>query len=177
MIATAAESNPSCFSPTPLLDLEETLVPSYLRLGKYLGNNWANTKFCALQFKAPHTTSTRSDEHAFKSQLSRAKSFDDADQIVGGVWTGEEEFAKIVRAIEARPSRNRDTAVLGEPTALLDVAGEGTRTPVDARPNPQMEDPLLAPLGPANERRIYIPAGVSGHDELTPTPAPRTQAV
>lgn len=32
MIATAAESNPSVFSPTPLADLEQTLVPSYLRL-------------------------------------------------------------------------------------------------------------------------------------------------
>ena len=32
MIATAAESNPSCFSSTPLMDAESTLVPSYLRL-------------------------------------------------------------------------------------------------------------------------------------------------
>jgi tRNA-dihydrouridine synthase 2 len=32
MIATAAESNPSCFSSTPLVDVESTLIPSYLRL-------------------------------------------------------------------------------------------------------------------------------------------------
>ena len=32
MIATAAEKNPSCFSPKPLVDLEETLVPDYFRL-------------------------------------------------------------------------------------------------------------------------------------------------
>lgn len=32
MIATAAESNPTCFSPTPLKDLEKTFVPSYIRL-------------------------------------------------------------------------------------------------------------------------------------------------
>lgn len=32
MIATAAEANPSCFSPTPLSDLEETLIPAYIRL-------------------------------------------------------------------------------------------------------------------------------------------------
>jgi hypothetical protein len=32
MIATAAESNPSCFSPRPLVDLERTLVLPYLRL-------------------------------------------------------------------------------------------------------------------------------------------------
>lgn len=32
MIATAAESNPTCFSSTPLMDVESTLIPSYLRL-------------------------------------------------------------------------------------------------------------------------------------------------
>ena len=32
MIATAAESNPTCFSSTPLMDVETTLIPSYLRL-------------------------------------------------------------------------------------------------------------------------------------------------
>lgn len=32
MIATAAEANPSCFSPTPLNDLEEILIPAYMRL-------------------------------------------------------------------------------------------------------------------------------------------------
>jgi tRNA-dihydrouridine synthase 2 len=32
MIATAAESNPTCFDPSPLLDLESTLLPQYIRL-------------------------------------------------------------------------------------------------------------------------------------------------
>jgi tRNA-dihydrouridine synthase 2 len=32
MIATAAENNPSCFSATPLVDVEETLIPSYIRM-------------------------------------------------------------------------------------------------------------------------------------------------
>ena len=31
MIATAAEANPSCFSPTPLVDVHRTLIPTYLR--------------------------------------------------------------------------------------------------------------------------------------------------
>jgi tRNA-dihydrouridine synthase 2 len=35
MIATAAESNPSCFSPTPLTDVEDTLIPAYIRLVRY----------------------------------------------------------------------------------------------------------------------------------------------
>jgi len=32
MIATAAEANPSCFSPTPLVDVHRTLIPTYLRV-------------------------------------------------------------------------------------------------------------------------------------------------
>jgi hypothetical protein len=32
MIATAAEANPSCFSPTPLVDVHQTLIPTYLRV-------------------------------------------------------------------------------------------------------------------------------------------------
>lgn len=32
MIARAAECNPSCFSPTPLVDVARTLIPDYLRL-------------------------------------------------------------------------------------------------------------------------------------------------
>jgi tRNA-dihydrouridine synthase 2 len=39
MIATAAESNPSVFSPTPLDNLEENLIPSYLRLVR-LPTHW-----------------------------------------------------------------------------------------------------------------------------------------
>jgi len=157
MIATAAEANPSCFSPRPLVDVEQTLVPSYLRISKYLGNHWSNTKFCALQFRGSHVTSNRSAEKSFKDKLAKCKSFDDVDDIVGD-WTGEADFAEIVQAIEARPSRNMD---------------DGTSTPNDWRPNPQIQKNLQAPLLPANERRLYIPAAVSGHDELTPSPMPR----
>ena len=32
MIATAAETNPSCFSPTPLVDVHRTFIPTYLRV-------------------------------------------------------------------------------------------------------------------------------------------------
>jgi tRNA-dihydrouridine synthase 2 len=32
MIARGAESNPSCFSPIPLVDVETTLIPAYFRL-------------------------------------------------------------------------------------------------------------------------------------------------
>jgi tRNA-dihydrouridine synthase 2 len=36
MIARGAESNPSCFSPTPLIDLEKTMMPAYIRLVSFL---------------------------------------------------------------------------------------------------------------------------------------------
>lgn len=32
MIARAGEANPTCFSDEPLVDLDKTLLPSYLRL-------------------------------------------------------------------------------------------------------------------------------------------------
>lgn len=32
MIAHAAEANPTCFSDKPLVDLDKTLVPSYIKL-------------------------------------------------------------------------------------------------------------------------------------------------
>lgn len=32
MIATAAEANPTCFSPNPLTDVEMTFIPQYMRL-------------------------------------------------------------------------------------------------------------------------------------------------
>ncbi|KAF9650333.1 FMN-linked oxidoreductase, partial [Thelephora ganbajun] len=51
MIATAAEGNPSCFSPTPLVDVHRILIPTYLRVSRYLDNHWANSKFCGIQFR------------------------------------------------------------------------------------------------------------------------------
>ncbi|KAI6031305.1 FMN-linked oxidoreductase [Pisolithus microcarpus] len=48
MIATAAEANPSCFAPTPLQDVETTMIPSC----KYIDNHWALTKFCISQFRS-----------------------------------------------------------------------------------------------------------------------------
>lgn len=71
MIARAAESNPSCFSPELVVDVENNLVPQCLRLvrcasttpttashttvtssGQIYDNHWSLTKFCIAQFKA-----------------------------------------------------------------------------------------------------------------------------
>lgn len=41
MIATAAESNPTCFSKTPLTDLETKFVPSYIRVVSIISFGYA----------------------------------------------------------------------------------------------------------------------------------------
>ncbi|KAF7307534.1 tRNA-dihydrouridine synthase 2 [Mycena indigotica] len=107
MIARAAESNPSCFSPKPLIDVEKTLSPAYIRLAQYLGNNWSLTKFCVSQFKAQHITFGKTLQKQYREALHAAKGFDSAlDELVGS-WTGEEDFKEIVQVIEARGPRLR----------------------------------------------------------------------
>ncbi|KAJ8474244.1 hypothetical protein ONZ51_g7357 [Trametes cubensis] len=101
MIAEAAEANPTCFSPTPLKDLEQTFVPGYIRLGKYLGNHWTSTKFCATQFVGAHENTRKNDSKAMREAIVRAKCYEDLDSFVAP-WTGEQEWAEIVEAIEKR---------------------------------------------------------------------------
>lgn len=101
MIATAAEANPTVFSAHPYTDLETTFIPSYVRLGKYLNNHWSSTKFCASQFRGEHSKGNRASQTAMKNAITHAKGYDDLDELVGP-WTGEQVFAEIVEAIEAR---------------------------------------------------------------------------
>jgi len=101
MIATAAESNPSIFSPTPLYDLEETLIPSYLRLAKYLDNHWASTKFSVSQFKGSRAKSTKAANKAVREAIIRAKDYADVESLVGE-WTGEDELRAIEEAVAQR---------------------------------------------------------------------------
>ncbi|KAI0756096.1 hypothetical protein C8Q80DRAFT_1126497 [Daedaleopsis nitida] len=115
MIATAAESNPTCFSPTPLKDLEHTFVPSYIRLCKYLDNHWTSTKFCATQLQGQHESASRADQKALREAIVRAKGYDDIEPHVAP-WTGDNEFSAIVEAIEKRAGQR------APPTPLEDVA-------------------------------------------------------
>ncbi|KAF9245624.1 hypothetical protein BU15DRAFT_85355 [Melanogaster broomeanus] len=120
MIATAAESNPTCFSSAPLLDLETTLIPSYIRMSKYLDNYWALTKFCVSQFKAPRTERSKAEAHEFKSKIVATKGYDELTDLVGG-WTGEADFAEVVSAIQSRrprPLTIEDSPVEPEAPAL-----------------------------------------------------------
>ncbi|KAM5530001.1 hypothetical protein V8D89_016334 [Ganoderma adspersum] len=114
MIATAAEANPTCFSPTPLKDLELTFVPGYIRLGKYLNNHWTSTKFCATQFQGAHDKLRRSDLKTLREAIVHSKSYEDIEPHVAP-WTGEQEFAEIVEAIEKRGGQRAPQAWWMEP--------------------------------------------------------------
>jgi len=97
MIATAAERNPSCFTPEPLTDLEESLVPDYLRLARYLDNNWGLTKFCVSQFSGSNPKLGKSGRKAMKQHISQAKCFEDMAGVIDGWERGEEVFDSICR--------------------------------------------------------------------------------
>ncbi|GJE89711.1 tRNA-dihydrouridine synthase family protein [Phanerochaete sordida] len=206
MIATAAEANPTVFSPRPLVDLETTFIPQYVRLGKYLDNHFSSTKFCASQFRGEHAQGTRTTQTAMKNAITHAKRYEDLDALVGP-WTGAHEFAQIVQAIEARagdrqpkvdddaptdpapaPStaveaaaaadalakaaeqENSPAASDGESATLSTASSQPAelKTPVQSHsPDPAL---LRAPLVPANESRLPVPAMVAGEDVPTPTP-------
>ncbi|RPD64574.1 FMN-linked oxidoreductase [Lentinus tigrinus ALCF2SS1-7] len=155
MIATAAEANPTCFSPTPLKDLELTFVPSYIRLGKYLGNHWSSTKFCSTQFQGQHKSASRADLKALREAIVHAKSYEDMEEHVAP-WTGEKEFAEIVEAIERRGGQRAPPIAL-QPVApaptLAQIASETTKDQVALQ-----EAPDAAPASQS------IPAAVLGLD-------------
>ncbi|KIP11107.1 hypothetical protein PHLGIDRAFT_100023 [Phlebiopsis gigantea 11061_1 CR5-6] len=175
MIATAAEANPTCFSPRPYTDLESTFIPSYLRVCKYLDNHWSSTKFCASQFRGLHVEGTRATQNTFKEGIVKGKGYDDVAALVGA-WTGEQDFAEIVRAIDARNGRtppvDADPAEAASPLSLPSEAsqeGAELKTPVTNRsPDAAL---LRAPLGPANDARMPVPALIAGKDVPTPTPS------
>ncbi|KAG6865101.1 hypothetical protein C0991_005062 [Blastosporella zonata] len=165
MIARAAEANPSCFSPTPLEDIEQTLVPSYLRLSRYFDHNWGLTKFCVAQFKAQHVKAKKAEAIAMRQTLAQSKGFDMMEDLVG-TWTGKEEFDEIAKAIEANPPREHRLPAL--PISPLEPGQQDT--PVITPPGTQNPEPpgSGAPFLPGI--RTVIPAMVSERDSTTPTP-------
>ncbi|KAK7063644.1 tRNA-dihydrouridine synthase 2 [Favolaschia claudopus] len=169
MIARAAEANPSCFSVNPLVDLESTLCPAYLRVAKYLDNHWGSTKFCVSQFKAKHVNLDKAAQKRYRGILHSTKGYDGLEEIVGS-WLGEEDFAEIVKAIEARPPRLRDGAstimeasensISPSPTAVLTPSETSNPEP------PSSGAPLMLALD-----RLDLPI-LTGNDPLTPSPTP-----
>jgi tRNA-dihydrouridine synthase 2 len=147
MIATAAESNPTVFSPTPFVDLERTFIPSYLRLVRvnvypaltplrhltsahiqshYLQNHFSLTKFCVSQFKSTHEALKKAGVKKFRETLSQAKSWDELDELAGG-WNHDwRELEEIRTVVETREDTVRMVFVpmeLAEP----DLKGDGER--------------------------------------------------
>ncbi|KAF8633547.1 hypothetical protein AX15_001349 [Amanita polypyramis BW_CC] len=186
MVARAAESNPTCFSPTPMVDLETTLWPRYLRLAKYLDNYWGLTKFCMAQFKGSYITMKRSEGTRLREKLSRAKSYEDMSDFVDNLWTGAEVFREVVQAIESRlPREHRptmshqilegpvatNTSTDGSPGSPSEVELSGTVTPSGTQ-NPEPPG-SGAPLLP-NEQRKPLPSIITGQNALTPTPTPNS---
>ncbi|KAI5115943.1 hypothetical protein M0805_004940 [Coniferiporia weirii] len=193
MIATAAESNPTCFSPTPLSGLLKTFTPAYVRLGKYLDNHFGSTKFCAMSFKGPSKDLKKAERQQLQDKILRAKSYDDLDDFVGGLWNGDEEMQKIVHSIQSRvngvlypldppPSKEDQeklendlsstpgsSAEAGD-SAMTNAAELALSTPPD-RENPEPAT-LDAPLMPSNERLVTLPSLISGKDVPTPSPTP-----
>jgi tRNA-dihydrouridine synthase 2 len=120
------------------------------------------TKFCVAQFKSTYVKLTKAEGRKIKEALSRAKSYDDLAAMVGP-WTGKDELEEIATALEARTQRgykDREDEGTGVEESL-------TCTPMGTM-NPEPPGPG-APLGPSNGR-FPLPALVSGHDAVTPTP-------
>ncbi|KAF4604657.1 hypothetical protein EYR40_003432 [Pleurotus pulmonarius] len=185
MVARAAESNPSCFSTTPLQDVEKTLVPSYIRLAEYLDNHWGLTKFCVNQFHSSHVVVRKADAKALRQALSKSKSYTDPvlKEAIGDGVSGKEEFDQIANAIEARacsprrlllPAETAASAVPSPPSSQNNTTcGESAALDtIITPPGTQNPDPpnSNAPKMPINDRLAYIPALVSGIDPATPTP-------
>ncbi|KAJ7084748.1 hypothetical protein C8R43DRAFT_1142579 [Mycena crocata] len=161
MMARAAESNPSCFLPEPLVDVERTLSPAYLRVAKYLDNNWGLTKFCVSQFKGKHVNFDKAAQKKYRQVLNGTKGFEGLEEIVG-TWTGEEDFREIVKEIEARPPRLLHHLPTGRETENCTAV-----TPSDTtNPEPPGSGAPLA----LSFRRLDLPL-LTGQDPLTPTPA------
>ncbi|THH10406.1 hypothetical protein EW145_g1353 [Phellinidium pouzarii] len=191
MIATAAESNPTCFSPAPLPDLMKTFTPAYIQLGKYLGNHFANTKYCAAAFKGANHDMKKAERQQLQNKISRAKSYDELNDFVGGLWDGAEEMQKIVKSIESRvdgvlyafdPPPSQETQMrlendmldtsassMAEAEYLVTPTGAEAEKEVILSTPPERENPepptLNAPLLPSNEQLLALPSLISELDE------------
>ncbi|KAH8835011.1 hypothetical protein DL96DRAFT_1693606 [Flagelloscypha sp. PMI_526] len=167
MIARAAESNPSAFADAPLEDVEETLIPNYIRLCKYLGNHWALSKFCVQQFTGKRVHISKATAHLVKQRIAKAKCFEDLDDWISP-WDGGREFQDIVTAIDARPAKSRSIALSTSLPSLI-VPRSADLDPITPAGTVNPEPPGLGAPGP-HAGPTFLPACVSGMDEPSPTP-------
>ena len=140
---------------------------------------------------------TRARAKEITANIARSKDYESVADIVGS-WTGEEEFAKIVEAIEARRNRRPPHQLFSNVSSVSveELASPSTAvtSEVSEKENLEEEDPesphaysyktpptsrgppesalLRAPLSAVNDLRVPIPAFISGRDDGTPTPTP-----
>lgn len=139
---------------------------------------------------------------SIKEKIIKAKGFEDLSDFLSS-GDDAEAFAGIVKAIESRRERrpvyqleDPDWLALNEQRKEREASAKSySQTPTDATTEPDLQQPqetesallrtplassaspnpdlLRAPLGPANDMRIPLPACVSGKDADTPTPTPQ----
>ncbi|TFK26777.1 tRNA-dihydrouridine synthase 2 [Coprinopsis marcescibilis] len=168
MIARGAESNPSCFSATPLIDIEKTLMPSYIRLCKYFDHHLGLAKFCAAQFKSQRKEVTKAQSTIIRNTLGQAKTYDDMIDFVK-TWTGEDEMKEIVKAIEINCPREH--RMLPSSFVSEEVNSDFTTPPGTQNPEPPTSRAPLLPNDFINDTPAFLPSAA-----LTPTPEGITAA-
>jgi len=154
MIATAAESNLSCFRAGPLADAAAELIPAYARLAYYFDNTWGNSKHCLSQFKSPPAVAppgaNKSAKRQFREVLAKAKSYDGIAEHIGGVDGGEEVLKAVSEALAARAWGRRASETFWKTPDITEV--EAQRPP----PSPQIEDQMTIQFVPPVSPLITI---------------------
>ncbi|KAG8975165.1 hypothetical protein FRC05_006333 [Tulasnella sp. 425] len=142
MIATAAESNLSCFQDGPVVDAATELIPKYARLAYYFDNGWGNSKHCLSQFKSPPSVAPagakKSAKKEFRATLASAKTYTDLSEFIGGIEDGEEVLKEVEQVLEAR-----EQAVAA--SRLLEVVRPDTTEPAPSKDVPEPSPPVIPP--------------------------------
>jgi hypothetical protein len=144
------------------------------------------------QFKGSHKALTKAEVKKYRDALSQAKSWEGWEELAGG-WDEEgnelDEVRNVVDGREANaqmrfaPPELPDDVDRGE--EQMDYPDgdetEGEQTPSSPCTPTGQRNPFpltpWAPLGPRNESLMRVPAGVSGRDEVTPTPCPNISSM
>ncbi|KAL8284011.1 hypothetical protein RQP46_005124 [Phenoliferia psychrophenolica] len=92
MIARGAESNPSCFNPSGLLDPATVVLPLYLRVAMATNNNYSNSKYTmnAISLTSSPSAPSKDARNVIKQALNKAKTYEDACGVFG-IVVGEAE--------------------------------------------------------------------------------------
>lgn len=154
-----------------------------------------------MSFKGASKEVKKAERRKLVEQLHRAKSYDDLDELVGGLWNGDEEMRNIETSIQLRATGVMYTLDSPPPRVIQngpdDDLTESSNSRQDKEPiTPLDEDALTggatlftprdrenpepavsnAPLLPANARLIPLPAMIIGQDVPTPSPTPKPRA-